>query len=428
MAGDTIFALSSGVPPAAIAIIRVSGPDARRAGEKLAGTLPAPRAVALRRLSDPNSGELLDRALALWMPGPNNATGEDLLELHVHGGRAVVETILAALGRIEGLRGAEPGEFTRKAFENGRIDLAEAEGLSDLLRAETEAQRRSALAMAEGGLSARVADWQARLLDLSAAVEAVLDFSDEDDVGESDRGRVDRITTLLSSEMRSLIERPGAERLRDGVRVAIAGPPNTGKSTLLNAIVGRDAAIVSEIAGTTRDIIEAPVVLGGTAYLFSDTAGIRSGSADAIERIGIARAQAVLDHADIILWLGDEPPSHEQAIRVHGRADLPERRCAPDGALPISAVTGAGLGELIARLHAVAATLLPREGELALSRRQRVCVEQCGEALESIAAQPDLLIVAECLRHARAALDMLTGRAGTEDMLDALFGTFCIGK
>ena len=430
MSADTIFALSSGQPPAAIAIIRVSGPAAGSALAALAGACPAPRHAALRTLVDPRTGDVLDRGLVLWFPGHGSVTGEDLAEFHVHGGRAVVSALLDALGSLDGVRAARAGEFTWRAFENGRMDLIEVEGLADLLRAETESQRRAAQSMAGGGLSARVVEWQTWLLAVSALVEAALDFADESDVAASDV-RVDAEARGLRDELAALLAHPPAERLHDGIRVAIAGPPNAGKSTLLNALIGRDAAIVSPIAGTTRDIVEAPVSLGGTAFLFSDTAGLRSDSDDAIERIGIDRATQTMALADIVLWLGDGavPVTDATVIQVHARQDLPGRWEVPASAdIAVSAREGTGVGELKALLLRHAAELLPREGEVALSRRQRDAVAGVVEQLDLVIAAQDDLIRAEHLREGRAILDRLTGRAGTEEMLDALFGAFCIGK
>lgn len=426
---DTIYALSSGQPPAAVAIIRISGPWAGPALAALAGRLPESRRATLARLADPQTGEELDKALILWFEGPATATGEDLAELHLHGGRAVVARVLKALAAIPALRSAEPGEFTRRAFENGRIDLAEAEGLADLLFAETELQRLSAFAMAEGGLSARVGQWQDRLLMLSARVEALLDFSDEDDVadGKGEGATLAREATGLAAEIGKLLARPAGERLRDGIRVALAGPPNAGKSSLLNALAGREAAIVSHHAGTTRDLIEVPLALGGRPYLFVDTAGLHEGTGDEIEAIGMARARDAIARADIILWLDEHgsSPFPERTITVHARADLPGRESAPAEASAVSVMTGEGLDALVTELIARADALLPRPGELALNQRQRALLAECRDALH---ADEDLLVLAENLRLARGALDRLTGRAGTEDMLDALFGRFCIGK
>lgn len=423
----TIFALSSGSPPAAIAVVRLSGPRAGAALRTLAGGLPPPRRASLKTLCDPKSGDHLDQALVLFFPGPGTATGEDLAEMHLHGGRAVVQAVLGALGRIAGLREAKPGEFTRRAFENGRIDLSEAEGLADLLFAETEAQRRSAIAMAEGHFSRRVAGWQAELLKISALVEAELDFSDEDDVPDGAMEKVAAMLAALRSEFDAELARPAAERLRDGVRVVLAGPPNAGKSTLLNALAGRDAAIVSPIAGTTRDRIEVPVAMAGLPFLFMDTAGLRGEGADEIEGIGIGLARRAMEDADILLWLGpaDDCPEDPHAIRLAPKCDLDNGR--RDG-LSVSAVTGEGMDALRAALLERARALLPREGEYALNKRQREAIARLRGEIAAAAASGDCLIVAEHLRAARAALDAVTGRAGTEEMLNALFGSFCIGK
>jgi len=424
----TIYALSSGAPPAALAVLRISGPHAAAALTALAGRLPQARRATLARLKDPRDGDLLDQALILWFPGPASATGEDLAELHLHGGRAVVARMLSMLADLDGLTPAGPGDFTRRAFENGRIDLSEAEGLSDLLFAETELQRRSALASADGGLSDRIAGWQTALLDVAAQVEALLDFSDEDDVPDAGNAPLEAAVAVLVDEMDRWLARPPAERLRDGIRVALAGPPNAGKSTLLNALAGREAAIVSPRAGTTRDLIEVPIALAGRPFLLVDTAGLHDGTEDEIEAIGIARAHRVIESSDLVLWLGDEMPALDPAklVRVHARSDLPSRRDS-GGDIAVSALTGEGMDELVAMLLARADQLLPLPGEVALNRRQRDLLMQCRNALAD-RMPDDLLLLAESLRLARQALDRMTGRAGTEDMLDALFGRFCIGK
>ncbi|HYN46239.1 MAG TPA: tRNA uridine-5-carboxymethylaminomethyl(34) synthesis GTPase MnmE [Allosphingosinicella sp.] len=419
---DTIYALSSGAPPAAIALVRISGPKADVALQALAGTLPEPRTATLASLRA--DGEILDNALVIRFPGPASATGEDVVELHLHGGRSVVAAVLAALGRIEGLRAAEPGEFTRRAFENGRIDLAEAEGLADLLESETQAQRRAALALAGGALSRQVEAWQARILGLAAQVEAALDFSDEDDVTALPAGFGAELGALRN-ELSAWLARPPAERLKDGIRVVIAGPPNAGKSSLLNALAGRDAAITSDTPGTTRDVIEAPTAIGGASFLLIDTAGLRD-SQDPIESIGIDRARASVASADVIVWLGRAADAPEGAILVHAKADLgpPEARCD----LSVSVTTGEGLGALSRELIERSTELLPREGEIALNARHRAALGEVLDAVGEAGATADLLIAAEALRQARAALDRITGKAGVENMLDALFGRFCIGK
>ena len=426
MTADTIYALSSGSPPAAIAIIRISGPAADDALLSLAGTLPTPRRASLVSLRE--RGKLLDNALALRFPGPASATGEDLVELHLHGGRAVVAAVTGALGKLTRLRQAEAGEFTRRAFESGRLDLAEAEGLADLLQSETESQREAALALASGSLSRKVETWQSRLLALSAAIEALLDFSDEGEVGEGMPPGWSEELRGLSAEIGAALAGPPVERLKEGIRVVIAGPPNAGKSTLLNALIGREAAITSSIPGTTRDLVEAPTAIGGTPFLFVDTAGLRE-SRDEIEAIGIGRAREVLRRADIILWLGDpaEAPADPRTLLLLPKSDLPRRSALSTG-LAVSARTGEGIGRLVDALRERAASLLPKEGDTILNARHRTALGQAQELLRCATEEIDPLIAAELVREVRAILDRITGRAGVEDMLDALFGRFCIGK
>lgn len=426
---STIFAVSSGVPPAAIAVMRISGALAIETATRLCGPLPPPRKAALRAVRHPESGDLLDRALVLCFPGPATATGEDLVELHLHGGRAIVAAVSAALASFPGLRAAEPGEFTRRALASGRIDLAEAEGLGDLLSAETETQRRRALAMAEGAVSRAVADFSHRLLGISAAVEAVLDFADEDDVAGADS-----ITAIgaqvrdLADDIGRLVAQPTVDRLRDGVRVVLAGPRNAGKSTLINALAGRDVAIVSPIAGTTRDRIDVPVARDGIAYLLTDTAGLAADSDDQIELIGIDLARQAIDGADIVLWLDDQaPPASKRVIWLYPRADVRPPLTQSDR-LAISAHEGFGLDALWVRIADQAWAVLPREDQLAVNMRQRGLLVDCQAALTHALTTDDLLIIAEQLRIARGAIDRITGATDVESMLDALFGRFCIGK
>lgn len=430
-ARETIFALSSGAPPAAIAVVRLSGPASADALRALTGRLPSPRRATLATLRDAG-GEPLDRALVLWLPGPATATGEDMAELHLHGGRAVIAAVLAALDALPGLATAEPGAFTRRAFANGRLDLAEAEGLADLLAAETEGQRRQALRLVEGGLGRLIEGWLGRLLALAAHVEAAIEFGEEEiDVpalGPAERAALAR----LRGEVGEALARPPAERLRDGPRVLVAGPVNAGKSSLINVLAGRDAAIVTDVAGTTRDLVEVPVLLDGVACLLIDSAGLRD-SDDPVERIGIARARAAAETADLILWLGapaDAPVAGTDApIVVHARADLPERRATPDGCdVAVSVRTGKGLAALRSLIARRLRALLPPPDTVALHRRHRALVAATAAALDEAAATTDAVLVAEHLRTARAALDRVTGRAGVEDMLDAVFARFCIGK
>lgn len=422
---DTIFALSSGRPPAAISVIRISGSKAHEAGEHIAGSLPDPRVAAVRELRDSRTGDLLDEALVLRFDSPASSTGEDIVELQCHGGRAVVDAVLAALASIEGLRAAQPGEFTRRAFENGRIDLTEAEGLADLIEAETESQRKAALALAEGGLRKQILAWQNRLLALSAEAERAIDY-DDDELADP---ALQRESNRLEAELRSWLERPRVERLKDGIRVVVGGPPNSGKSSLINAIAGDDRAIVTDVPGTTRDLIEVPISLGGVPILLTDTAGLRD-SADKVEAIGIARASALIEAADVLVWLGEphHAPPHARRIRVHSKADLPDRGNAPEESVSVSSVTGEGVAELMRKIGLLTRDLLPAEDGIALNRRQAAHIEEAVNALAQAAQASDLVLIAEDLRRARSAFDRLTGRAGVEDVLDALFSRFCLGK
>jgi len=425
---STIFAPSSGLPPAAIAVIRISGPRAFAAASALAGDLPVPREARLRTLRDPASGNHLDSALVLVFPAPTTATGEDLVEFHVHGGRAVVAAVEATLGRQPGLRRAEPGEFTRRALTNGRIDLAEAEGLGDLLSAETELQRRAALAMADGTLSRQIGGWRRALLGLAARLEASLDFADEADVDSVLLEGIRTEARAVASAIAAALDVPAVDRLRDGIRVVLAGPPNSGKSTLLNALAKREAAIVSPIAGTTRDRIEVPVSRAGLPFILTDTAGLRESTGDVIEAIGIDRAGQAIAGADLVLWLGDEPPPEERMLWLHARADLAGREDAPMGAvLAVSAETGFGVEQLWELLVSRSSALIPGATDMALNQRQRAHCREALEALGDVGA-PDELVVADALRRANVALARITGDVGIEAMLDALFSRFCIGK
>ncbi|MBW8755427.1 MAG: tRNA uridine-5-carboxymethylaminomethyl(34) synthesis GTPase MnmE [Sphingomonadales bacterium] len=425
---DTIFALSSGAAPAAIGVVRISGPAAGEALRALTGRLPPPRRAAYRLLSD-RGGAALDRALVLWLPGPGTATGEDMAELHCHGGRAVIAAVEAALADLE-LRRATPGEFTRRAFVNGRIDLAEAEGLADLLSAETELQRRSALAMAGGAFSRQVESWRERVLTASASVEAVLDFADEDDVATLPADFTARMEELVA-EIGEWVTRPRAEMLREGYRVVLAGPPNSGKSTLFNSLVESEAAITTPVPGTTRDVLTRPVAIDGVPFLFVDTAGLREDSSDVVEAIGIERARAEAKTADLVLWLGDEERGPKGSWEIEPQIDRSSGHVTKLQARHrVSAVTGEGMAALRSDLLAIARVALPKPGEAALNRRQHELLSQAGAMLASalVLDTDDPLLVAEHLRLARVAFDALIGRSTTEDMLDALFGRFCIGK
>jgi tRNA modification GTPase len=392
----------------------------------LAGRLPPPRQASLRTLVDPSSGLPLDEALAIRFDGPGSATGEDVVELHCHGGKAVIDAVLRALGSLEGLRSAEPGEFTRRALANGRIDLTEAEGLADLLAAETEIQRRSAMARATGGLGSRLEIWRERLLALSARAEVAIDYDGEDNASREPDFASELET--LADEMSTLLDSPRVEPLRDGIRVVVAGPPNAGKSSLVNALARSERAIVTPIPGTTRDVIEVPLTIGGIPFVLVDTAGLREAT-DEVESIGVGRDHDEVQRADILLWLGAsiDAPEHSDFIQLFSKCDL--RVVGSDGkGLAVSSVTGHGLAELMNALIAKASELLPGGDELALDRRQHELLGQAKSALERAIELSDPVLLAEELRVARAAIDQISGRAGVEDLLDALFGRFCLGK
>lgn len=420
---DTIFAVSSGRPPAAIAVLRVSGPSAIAAATPLAGPLPAPRTAGLRTLR--HEGLVLDQALVLVFPGPRTATGEDLVELHLHGGRAVVAAVERALSEQPGLRPAEAGEFTRRALANGRIDLIQAQGIADLLEAETEQQRRLAMDSADGVVSRLVAQWMAELARIGALIEATIDFDDEDDVEAIDTVRIDAETRALADELAGVLARPSVERYRDGIRIVLVGPPNAGKSSLLNALIGREAAIVSPIAGTTRDRVEAQVVRRGRAYTLIDTAGLREETDDPIERIGIERARAALASADIILDLAGTEDS-ERAIRVFAQAD--RQGDTPTGAIPTSVYDPATIDGLWGEIERRGDAVLGGGAEATFHVEQRRAIDAAHRALVASLNSDDLLLRAEEVRTATRALAGLLGVDATETMLDALFARFCVGK
>ncbi len=423
---DTIFALSSGRPPAAIGVVRISGPAAFATVRAMAGTLPPPRRAALRTLRDAG-GEVLDRALVLAFPGPATATGEDLAELHLHGGRAVVDAVLRTLGAMAGLRSAVAGEFTRRALINGRVDLAQAQGLADLLEAETEGARRAALAASEGVVGRAVRGWLDRLSGVAALVEAALDHADEDDVAEDAVERAMAEARGLSADLAAALDRPSVERLRDGPLVVIAGPTNAGKSSLFNALLARDAAIVTPIAGTTRDVLEATVVRDGVPYRLVDTAGLARETDDPVEAMGVARADAVIAAADVVLWLGVPADVPERGVKVHARADVAGREAPPVDSLAVSMRDPASVD----RLWSLLARRVPKaawnEAHFHDTQREALrvaCAELDGFAL----VVDDPLAGAEHLRIAHRALSRLLGVDATEAMLDALFSRFCIGK
>ena len=425
MAGsdDTIVALSSGRLPAALGIVRASGSGALALAEALAGSLPEPRQASLRRFVDPASGEEIDRGLLVIFPGPDSATGEDLIEFHLHGSRAVVDAILRLAIARDGVRQAEPGEFTRRALANGRIDLIQAEGLAELLDAETELQRRSAQARAGGDVSRLLAGWRQRLLDISAMAEIAIDYVDEDDGAAAPSFAASAAD--LADDIETALEAPRVDRLRDGFRIVLAGPPNAGKSSLLNALTRSSRAIVTAVPGTTRDSIEVPLSHGGLPLILVDTAGLRD-SDDEVERLGISRTGDELEDADLILWLGDrDAPTAKPTILISPKSDT-----GPGAAdrTAVSALSGEGLDELWAQIHDRIEDRIPAAGQLSLNLREADMLDGIVIAVRSASAEPDPLIASEQLRIARNAFDRLTGQSGVEDLLDALFGRFCVGK
>jgi tRNA modification GTPase len=438
---QTIFALSSGRPPSAIAIVRVSGPEAGAVLTALAGKTAAPR-IATRVLLRGADRQPIDDAVVLWFPGPASATGEDVAEFHVHGGRAVLAAMFAALAGFENVRPAEPGEFTRRGFENGKLDLTEAEGLDDLIHADTDRQRRQALRQLKGLLGDRVRNWRAQIIEASALIEAGIDFSDEGDVpGELIVPALAKITTLLSEIEEVLAAEGQSERLRDGLVVAIAGLPNVGKSTLINQLARRDVAIVSPHAGTTRDVIEVQLDLDGYPVTVIDTAGIRE-TDDPVEQEGVRRARARAAEADLVLWLADaaSEPAHDGGAPVwlvRNKIDLVVGRPAGWEKAParmefrISARRGDGLPELISALVGFARDYFGAgEAGLIGRQRQRKLLQETAASLRrsvNVVGKGEEL-AAEELRAAAHSLGRLLGRVDVEDVLDVIFREFCVGK
>jgi tRNA modification GTPase len=454
----TIFALSSGRPPSAIAMVRVSGPQAGPALTALAGRIPAPRMAARALLRDADA-QPIDDAVVLWFPGPASATGEDVAEFHVHGSRAVLAALFAAFSEFENMRGAEPGEFTRRAFENGKLDLTEAEALDDLIHADTDRQRRQALRQLKGVLGDKARDWRARIIEASALIEAGIDFSDEADVPqELIAPALARIKALLLEIEDVLAAQGRSERLREGLVVAIAGPPNVGKSTLMNLLARREVAIVSPHAGTTRDIIEVQLDLDGYPVTVIDTAGIRA-TDDPVEQEGVRRARARAAEADLVLWLVDA--QHETDPReagapvwvVRNKIDLNAANPDPAGLgtdllhlgrsatglaperggcdFAISARRGDGIPSLVSALVALAESFFGADGDGLIGRaRQRKLLRETAASLRrsiDVIGQGEEL-AAEELRAAANCLGRLLGRVDVEDILEVIFRDFCIGK
>lgn len=440
---DTIFALATAPGRAGVAVIRISGAKAQNALTALTGKpAPAPRLATLQRLRDPVGGDLLDEALTLTFVGPASFTGEDVVELHLHGGRAVVGGVIDALAVMPGLRPAEAGEFTRRAFAAGKLDLTAVEGLADLVDAETSAQRRQALRQMGGALARKVESWRDRLMRLLAHAEADIDFPDEDLPGGL-ADQVARGVRALSDDIAAALADGGrAERLRDGLHVVIVGAPNVGKSSLLNVLSRREAAIVSHLAGTTRDVVEVHLDLGGYPVILADTAGLRDGG-DVIEREGMARARARAEDADIILGVidGTRLPTveletlallDERAVLVVNKSDAAPgipAELAGHPTVAISAKSGQGLDALTAALSARCAQRFDgAEAGVVTRARHRSSLEECRGHLADALIAPLPELAAEELRMAARALGRVTGRVDVEDLLDVIFRDFCIGK
>jgi len=439
---DTIFALASGRGRAGVAVIRVSGPAAAEALIALTGAgQPQPRVARRTQFLNPVDGSLLDDGLALWFPAPDSFTGEDVCELHGHGGPAVVAALLAALGRVPGLRPAEAGEFTRRAFESGKLDLTAAEGLADLIAAETEAQRRQARRQADGELGRLYEDWRARLVRALALIEAEIDFFDEDLPGGLHAGVLETATALDADMAAHLDDNHRGERLRGGLYLAIVGAPNVGKSSLLNLLARRDAAIVSGTAGTTRDVIEAHLDLGGYPLCAADTAGLNAAAADEIESEGIRRALLRAADADLKLAVFDASAEVDAATAalIDGDTLVVFNKCELAASVPeslggrpvlaLSVKTGDGVAALEHQLIAECAARLAGDDGPALSRpRHRAALTQCRAALARFRGAADIELAAEDLRLAARSLGRITGRVDVEDLLDVIFSEFCIGK
>jgi tRNA modification GTPase len=436
----TIFALSSGTVRSGIAVVRLSGPAASKAVTAMCGALPPPRRFSLRKLLSAD-GSLIDQGVVIWLPGPNTATGEDMAELHVHGSRAVIERLIGELSCLEGLRLAEPGEFTRRAFDNERIGLLEVEGLGDLLAAESEAQRRLAMRQFSGQSAGVIEGWRKDLMSALAMLEAAIDFADEDDVaGKAIASAQCSLETLKVRLEEALASAARLSALRRGPRIVIAGPPNAGKSTLLNWLAGREAAIVSSIPGTTRDVVEAPILLAGVPVVLADTAGLRDDSADAIEREGMARSRAALREADLLIWIEAvdarlDPPAIPD-IRLMNKSDLEttesiHNRNESVNAVRISAKTGERLvtfrHELERRVLEIGAF---GENDVITRERHRASVSQSIRFVnDALMCRPEQLeLMAEDVRNAARALGQMTGRIDVEELLGQIFQDFCIGK
>jgi tRNA modification GTPase len=437
----TIFALSSGAGRAGIAVVRVSGPGVRLMLQTFCGGVPEARQAVLRVVRAPSNGDVIDKGLVLYFQGPRSVTGEDMAEFHVHGSSAVIERLLTELASFDQCVAAEPGQFTRRAFENDRLDLVEVEGLADLLAAGTEAQRRLAMRQFSGEASSVYTDWHRQLVSALAIVEAAIDFADEDGVAEQALALVRPRLATLSTELQSaLVESEKATLVRRGLRVVIAGAPNVGKSSLMNALAGRRAAIVSEIAGTTRDVIEAGMVLNGIAVSVADTAGLRIGSVDPIEQEGMARTREEIDAADIMVWvstagtLETANPTRAPDLWVCNKVDLVDSgsiQVRNETEVLVSVKSGEGLELLRKKLgQLISERLDVGENGLMVRARHRKAIEESIRYLNDaqIKSNDALEVMAEDVRKAAAAMASITGRIGVEDFLGQIFQEFCIGK
>ncbi|MGH6982988.1 MAG: tRNA uridine-5-carboxymethylaminomethyl(34) synthesis GTPase MnmE [Stellaceae bacterium] len=444
MDGDTIYAFATAPGRAGVALLRLSGPQAGAALRALAGRLPTPRHALVARFSDPRSGEPIDRGIALFFPAPRSLTGEDVAELHVHGGRAVASALIEALATQPGLRLAEPGEFSQRAFLNGKLDLTEAEGIADLVAAETAAQRRQALRQMAGEAGRLYEDWRTRLLRAQARVEAEIDFPDEGLPADLAAAAA-QLTEIKGEITKFLADGHRGERLRDGLAVAVLGPPNAGKSSLVNALARREVAITAATAGTTRDVIEVALDLAGFPVTLADTAGLRA-TRDAIEEEGVRRARAHAASADLKLVVVDATKPKEKTsltalidndtVVVANKMDLaPADEAAwtdalgAGAAVKISVATGAGMAAFETRLGAEIARRFGGEAAPLITRaRHRQALEAAGAALDRYPQADAPELAAEELRQAVRALGRITGRVGVEDLLDVVFREFCIGK
>lgn len=442
-ASDTIYALSSGAGRSAVAIIRISGGQTSALLASISGSLPPVRRLTLRAIRDWSSGEMLDRAMVVWLPGPHSFTGEDCAELHLHGSQAILSAVMQLLSNWPGVRPAEPGEFTQRAFRNGKMDLVEVEGLADLLEARTAAQRRQAYRHMSGQASSVFESWREQLLQVRATIEATVDFADEAGVAEAAAPIVDRGIRALRDDIQNELDRSVASELvRIGVRVVLAGHPNTGKSSLLNALAGREAAIVSDVPGTTRDAIEVTLDLDGVPVIFTDTAGLRADAADKVEQEGIRRTLGHISGADIVIWVwsadieGSE--AHESSVQpdliIRNKCDLPGSRLLrndPATGIWLSTITRDGLPELLNCLKELIKNRYGRvESPLFASARQKLVAERSirhlNDALDVAPEIPELK--AENIRRASEEIGRLTGRMDVEEWLGAIFSRFCIGK